>query len=118
MTKAKCPYCKKEYELDLTNDYNVFGECYEIEECAHCGKEFMLSFIVDITTDSQPALCLIGESEHKYEPTTTVPIMCTRMCCTMCGAEHLPTRAEWLKILENKEETIADIPEGRIREVK
>ncbi len=99
MIRERCPYCNKYLEVE-SYGCDDSDEVYEWE-CGHCSKTFVFTIEWKKEIEVQPADCLNG-SPHDWKQTTTFPVACTRMRCSMCGEERRPEGKEWLKIYFSK----------------
>lgn len=48
-TKAVCPHCDYENEIDKEDDFPIRNDDEENMECGNCEKEFIVSASIDIT---------------------------------------------------------------------
>lgn len=89
-----CPYCNADVEIDHDGGYGYDQDVMHFQECDDCGKVFSFYTMVHNSYSLHKADCQ-NDGEHKWKPTMTVPVDCTRMICTECEEERKPTVSEW-----------------------
>jgi hypothetical protein len=93
----ECPYCEKEININH-DDGQGYEECVtHQQECDECGKTFVFTTSISFYYEAEKADCLNEGGEHDWKPTQTNPSFFTRMRCTMCDEERMPTDEERTK---------------------
>ena len=92
MSDISCPYCGYGQDISHEDEFQE-DELYE-HECGNCEKNFVYTVAISFYYESAEADCLNG-SAHKFKPTVTYPVKCSRMRCVDCGLERQPTDSEW-----------------------
>jgi hypothetical protein len=93
---ASCPYCGKAQEINHDDGYGFEEDRKHEQQCGFCGKYFTYTTSIHYYYETFKADCLNG-SEHKFKPTMTFPKEYTRMQCTDCEEERMPTAEEKIK---------------------
>ena len=105
---AKCPYCGREHNIDLT-DINVEDDYHFLHECVKCCKLFNVTLHVAVTCSIEKCDCQ-GEN-HEWELVQTFPKEFSTMRCKHCGEERsltdkereeykIPSKEKYFKELE------------------
>lgn len=80
----KCPYCKKDLDIDHDDGYGYEEDIKYQQECEYCKKQFIFETSIVYYYDAMKADCL-NDGDHNYKITTTWPKEFSKMQCTMCG---------------------------------
>lgn len=100
-----CPYCGKGQDIDHDDGYGYAEDEVFNQECSGCGSTFVYTTHMSFSYDAEKAECLNG-ADHRFEITTTLPKVFSKMRCSGCGEEreltnaervehHVPTREEF-----------------------
>lgn len=93
MSKAECPYCGEDQEINHDDGYGYEeGETYE-QDCHSCGNTFAYTTSISFSYDTTKAPCMNGE-DHKWRPTATAPKWHTKMACEYCDERREMADAE------------------------
>lgn len=93
-----CPYCETPQDINH-DDGNGYEEGVRHEQqCGHCNKNFIFTTSISYYYDVEKADCL-NDLEHNFKPMNTWPKECTKMRCTTCDKERMPTEQELQDIL-------------------
>lgn len=101
MSDVECPYCGHDQEICHDDGQGYDEDVFHEMECYECEKTFVFTTTIEFYYTPRKADCLNG-SEHKYKPTITIPRKYTRMKCTSCDTERLPTDSEMELILKGE----------------
>ena len=93
MSDIKCPYCGHEQEINHDDGYGYDEDETHQQECCNCEKTFTFTTSISYFYEAFKAPCLNG-SDHRFEPTVTVPKYWTKMRCEWCGEERAMTEEE------------------------
>lgn len=94
MSDVNCPYCNAEQEINHDDGYGYEEDRLHEQECTCCDKTFTFNTSISFYHEAFKADCLNG-GEHQYKATSTYPVEYTRMRCSECEDERLPTEEEW-----------------------
>lgn len=101
MNDIECPYCGAEQNIEHDDGQGYAEDEIHQQQCGECEKYFIFTTSIHYYYDAKKADCL-NDSEHVFEPTTTYPVECTSMECTICGERRSPTKEEMEDILSKK----------------
>ena len=100
MSDCECPYCGAGCDINHDDGYGMDENEISRDECRSCGKAF--AYTITISVDHWPAKAdCLNEGEHVWESTWCSPVDHTKMRCTQCGEERIPTEDEW-KVIRSK----------------
>ncbi len=94
---TNCPYCNAEIEINHDDGYGYEQDNLHEQQCHSCKKHFTFRTSMVFYYETFKADCLNG-ADHNFQPTTTIPIECTKMRCRHCEEVRYPTESEWIKI--------------------
>lgn len=98
---AQCPYCRELLYINFRGkDRELHEDELYVEECPHCGKNFVYEIYISFHCDTYKADCQNEDGEHDWKITKTFPAVASEMVCSMCGERRQLTIEEWEKILE------------------
>jgi transposase-like protein len=100
MSDIECPYCDHDIEINHDDGFGYDEGVTHQYQCPSCEKSFVFTTSISFYYDAEKADCL-NDGEHEWKPTTTIPRLASRMCCSTCGDERRPTEEEMETILNN-----------------
>jgi len=92
----ECPYCGAELNINHEEGFGYEEDILHEMQCSECEKYFVFLTSVSYCYSSSKADCL-NDDNHDWKPTHTSSKEYTRLKCSMCDEQRLPTEAERLK---------------------
>ena len=103
MSDVLCPYCEKEIEICHDDGHGLDESTVWEDRCPHCDKAFVFTTMFSVDHFARKADCLNGDAPHDWKPSMTFPRRYTRMRCSVCDADRVPTLDEWHELLVESE---------------
>lgn len=90
---VECPYCGQWQEINHDDGRGYEENILHQQDCWSCDKTFGFATSISYHYDAVKVDCMNG-SDHNWKPTMTAPKFFTKMRCSMCEQERLPTDGE------------------------